>query len=271
MRIPAVSGEFYPSEPKELRRAIESAFLHPLGPGIVPSLSEIRKGKIIGGVVPHAGYIYSGPVASHFYSALAEDGFPESFIIIGPNHTGMGSLISITMEDFQTPFGIARIDVELAKKLHKEIVDLDPEAHIYEHSIEVQLPFLQFFKSGIKFVPIVMMAQEYDFALELSKIIREAIKEKDVVIIASSDFSHYVPRQMAYENDMKGIEKIMEGDIKGFYDALKKYKITACGYGPIATMLLATGKKGKLLKYATSGDVFKMGEVVGYASMVVER
>ncbi len=271
MRKPAVAGEFYPSEPGELRRSIESAFLHPLGPGKVPILSETRIGRLRGGVVPHAGYIYSGPVAAHFYHELAMDGFPETFIIIGPNHTGMGSLISITMDDFITPFGVARVDRDLAKLIHREIVDLDPEAHIYEHSVEVQLPFLQFFKREIKFVPMVMMAQEYEFVLELSGIIKDAISGRDVVVIASSDFSHYVPREVAYENDMKGIEKIISLDVKGFYEALRKYRITACGYGTIATMLLATGGKPRLLKYATSGDVFRMDEVVGYASIAVER
>jgi hypothetical protein len=271
MREQAVAGEFYPLEQDELRRSIELSFLHPLGYGRIPELQNKRGGRILGGVVPHAGYVYSGPVASHFYAELAQDGFPETFIIIGPNHTGIGSMVAITMEDFKTPFGVARIDKDLAKLIHREIVDLDSMAHSYEHSIEVQLPFLQFFKKEIKIVPIVMMAQEYEFAVELAKIIRDAISGRDVVIIASSDFSHYVPRDIAYENDMKGIEKILKGDVKGFYEALRRYNITACGYGPISTMLLATGGRARLLKYATSGDVFKMGEVVGYASIAVER
>ncbi|HEU13205.1 MAG: MEMO1 family protein [Thermoplasmata archaeon] len=271
MREPAVAGEFYPSEPGELLRAIELSFLHPIGPGRVPVLSERREGRILGGVVPHAGYIYSGPVAAHFYAELAMDGFPETFIIIGPNHTGMGSLVSITMEDFRTPLGVARVDKEIARAIHRDIVDLDSDAHAYEHSLEVQIPFLQFFRRDVRIVPIVMMAQEYDFALELSKIIKDAITGRDVVIIASSDFSHYVPREIAYERDMKGIERILEGDVKGFYEALRRYNITACGYGPIATMLLATGGRARLLKYATSGDVFRMNDVVGYASIAVER
>lgn len=271
MREPAVAGEFYPSEPDELRRSIELAFLHPLGPGRVPSLSERREGRIVGGVVPHAGYMYSGPVAAHFYYELARDGFPETFIIIGPNHTGMGSLVSITMDDFRTPFGIARVDRELAERIHRDVVDIDRDAHAYEHSVEVQLPFLQFFRREIRFVPIVMMAQDYEFAEALARIISEAIDGKDAVIIASSDFSHYVPREVAYGNDIKGIERILAGDVRGFYEALRKYRISACGYGPIATVLLATRGKARLLKYATSGDVFRMEEVVGYASIAVER
>jgi len=271
MREPAVAGQFYPDNTEDLKRAIEDSFLHPIGPGKVPLLSEIRIGNVLGGIVPHAGYVYSGPVAAHFYAYLAQDGFPETFIIIGPNHTGLGSLISIFQDDYKTPFGVVKTDRELANKLHKDIVDIDPSAHIYEHSIEVQLPFLQFFKREIKIVPIVMMAQDYDFAFTLAGIIKDAIVGKDVVIIASSDFSHYVPKKSAYERDSHAINAILEKNIKSFYVSLEKYDITACGYGPIATMLMATNGKPRLLKYATSGDIFPMNEVVGYASFTVER
>jgi len=271
MREPAVAGQFYPEKPEDLKRSIEQSFLHPIGPGKVPLLSEIRTGNVVGGIVPHAGYIYSGPVAAHFYSAIALDGFPESFIVIGPNHTGLGSLISIYMDDYKTPFGVVRTDRELARKIHRDIVDLDPSAHLYEHSVEVQLPFLQFFKKEIKVVPIVMMAQDYEFAMALGGIIREAVDGSDVVIIASSDFSHYVPKKKAYEKDIHAINAILEKNIRGFYESLEKYNITACGYGPIATMLIATNGNPKLLKYATSGDIFPMDNVVGYASFAVER
>ncbi len=271
MRKPAVAGQFYPDRVKDLDNAIIEAFTHPLGPGEVPSLSPDRKGKILGGVVPHAGYIYSGPVAANFYHELALDGFPDSFIIIGPNHTGLGSMVSMALEDFQTPYGIAKIDRDLARLIHKGIVDVDIQAHIYEHSVEVQLPFLQFFKREIKFVPIVMMAQDYEFALELSGIIHDAINERDVVVIASSDFSHYVPKKSAYERDLKAINFLLSGDVKSFYRAIEEYNVTACGYGPIATAMMATRGRAKLLKYATSGDVFPMEEVVGYASISIER
>ncbi len=271
MRKPVVAGQFYPDKVKDLDNAIIESFTHPLGPGEVPALSVKREGRIIGGVVPHAGYIYSGPVAANFYNELVKDGFPESFIIIGPNHTGLGSMVSLTMEDFQTPYGIARIDRDLAKEIHKGIVDVDLQAHLYEHSIEVQLPFLQFFKKEIKIVPIVMMAQDYEFASELSDIIHDAIKDRDAVVIASSDFSHYVPKKSAYERDLRAINFLISGDIKGFYKALGEYNVTACGYGPIATAMLSTRGRARLLKYATSGDIFPMEEVVGYASIAIER
>ncbi len=271
MRYPAVAGQFYPSHPKELDRLIRDLYLHPLGPGEVPTLTSDGARRIKGGVVPHAGYIFSGPVASHFYHALSYDGFPETFIIIGPNHYGLGSAVALTMEDFSTPYGVVRIDRDLAKKIAGNIVDIDANAHRYEHSIEVQLPFLQFLKREIKFVPITMLSQEYEIAVELGQVIREVMQDKDVVIIASSDFSHYVPKKIAYANDSLAIEKIAKGDVKGLYNVIYKHRITMCGYGPVAVMLTATNGKGTLLKYATSGDVQPMDEVVGYAAIKVER
>ncbi len=270
MRYPAVAGQFYPADEKELDVLIRELYLHPLGPGEIPALVQDGPRKIKGGVVPHAGYVFSGPVAAHFYHELAHDGFPESFIIIGPNHYGVGSPIALTMEDFATPYGVARIDRELAKELAKELVDVDSTAHRYEHSIEVQLPFLQFLKREIKFVPITMLSQEYEVAVELGKVIREVTEGRDVVIIASSDFSHYVPRNSAYSRDSMAIEKIIAGDIRGLYDVIYRYNITMCGYGPVAAMLTATRGRGKLLKYATSGDVQPMSDVVGYAAIKVE-
>jgi len=271
MRYPAVAGQFYPGERKELETMLNELFIHPIGPGSVPSLVPDGKRKIKGGVVPHAGYMFSGPVAAHFYHALALDGFPESFIIIGPNHYGVGSGVAIAMDDFLTPFGKVKIDRELAKDIAKGVVDIDSYAHRYEHSIEVQLPFLQFFKREIKFVPITMLLQDYEIAVEVGEIIKEAIADKDVVIIASSDFSHYVPKSKAYTNDSMAIERILKGDVKGLYDVIYKHNITMCGYGPVAAMLTAIGGKATLLKYATSGDIQPMHEVVGYAAIKVEK
>jgi AmmeMemoRadiSam system protein B len=270
MRRAAVAGQFYPSDPKDLRVLINELFLHPLGPGNVPSL---RKGprNIVGGVVPHAGYVFSGPVAAHFYHSLAKDGFPESFIIIGPNHYGVGSGVAVATEDFETPLGRVRVDRELAKSIARDLIDMDDYAHKYEHSIEVQLPFLQFFKKDVKFVPIAMLFQEYEIAVEVGNIIRDAIDGRDVVVIASSDFSHYVPKNVAYSKDALAIEKIIQGDVKGLYEVIEKHNITMCGYGPVAAMLTATRGKATLLKYATSGDVHPMEDVVGYAAIKVER
>lgn len=271
MRNSAVSGQFYPGDKEDLKNLIREVFLHNIGPGKIPTLKLSGPRNIVGGIVPHAGYIYSGPVAAHFYNALAEDGFPETFIIIGPNHYGLGAGVAITTQDFKTPLGVVKNDIELSKKLYRDIIDNDVNAHLYEHSIEVQLPFLQFFDTNIKFVPVVMLDQEYETAIEVGNIIKEAIKGKDVVIIASSDFSHYVPREIAYKNDHLLIEKIIKGDPSDFYNTLIKHDISACGYGPIVAMLHALNGRPSLLKYATSGDVYKMDKVVGYTAIKVEK
>ena len=273
MRHPAVAGQFYPGTREGLDTLIRDLFLHPLGPGNLPTLVNDGERKIEGGIVPHAGYIYSGPVASHFYHDLALDGYPDVFVIIGPNHYGVGSGIATTFDDFLTPYGVARVDKELAKSIARDIIDIDDEAHRYEHSIEVQIPYLQFFKKEIKIVPITMLIQEMEAAVEVGKIIRESVNSlgRDAVIIASSDFSHYVPKNIAYKRDAMAIDRIVKRDIEGFYRTILENKITICGYGPITAMLTATRGKVELLKYATSGDVQPMDEVVGYASFKVVK
>jgi len=273
MRAPAVAGQFYPSTEDELNSLFSDLFIHPLGAGRIPQYNPEGERLIEGGIVPHAGYVYSGPIASHFYASLAEDGYPDTFVIIGPNHYAAGSGVATTLEDFSTPYGVARIDRELAKSITKELVAVDELAHKYEHSIEVQLPFLQFFKVDIKIVPITMAIQEQVIAEGLGKIIRDAISEsgKDVVVIASTDFSHYVPKKKAYKNDALAIERIVNRDISGLYKVIYRKNITMCGYGPVAAMLTATHGKVELLKYATSGDIQPMEEVVGYASFKVNR
>lgn len=269
MRYPAVAGQFYEGKEASLRKQIENCFLHGLGPGEIPRLSTGER-TIKGAVVPHAGYMFSGPVAAHVCSALAKDGFPETFIIIGPKHTGLGSPVAITMEEFITPLGNVAIDLELAKKLHTGVIDNDLIAHRGEHSIEVQLPFLQYLKPDIKFVPLCIGQQTYKIAKEIGGIISKAIKGKDVVVLASTDFSHYVPRDVAKKKDMKALEAIIKLDAKGLYKVVDKFNISMCGFGAVMSMIEAVnGSSAKLLKYSTSGDVMEMRDVVGYGAVVV--
>jgi len=272
MRQPAVAGQFYSGSKGDLLEQIKDCYLGPLGPGELPKLGEGPR-TIKGLVVPHAGYVYSGQVAAHSYFALAKESLPESFIILGPNHTGMGNPIALTTEDFDTPLGVAKTDKGLAKALLRDIIFDDPMAHRLEHSIEVQLPFLQHLKSEIKFVPISMGMQDYESANEVGKVIASATKGKDVVVIASTDFSHYVPKDYAYEKDRLAIDKILALDPKGLYKVVEKERISMCGYGPVMAMLSAAklngAKEVKLLKYATSGDVQRMRDVVGYGAISV--
>ena len=253
-----------------MRREVEACFNSPIGPGHLPKL-ESGPRSIVGAVVPHAGLVYSGPVAAHVYAALAQDGFPDAFVIIGPNHNGIGAGVATTEEDFETPFGVVSIDRDITSKL-KGVVDNDPISHRFEHSIEVQLPFLQYIKRDIKIVPISMGFQDYDTAADTAKAVKKAIVGKDVCIIASSDFSHYIPPEKARQLDNKVIEKIIALDPKGVYDTVTLNDISMCGYGPVMTMLLGCeGKQAKLLRYANSGDVHPMDTVVGYAGIIVTK
>jgi AmmeMemoRadiSam system protein B len=270
MRYATVAGQFYQGTETGLRREIESCFLHELGPGRVPAINPKGERRIRGIVSPHAGYMYSGPVAAHAYAALAEDGFPEVFVILGPNHHGVGSGIAITTHDFETPLGVMKNDKDLAAAMRKDLIDDSMLAHRHEHSIEVQLPFIQYFSRECTFVPVSMMMQDSKSALRVGQVIREAIAGRDAVVIASTDLSHYISPEQAKEKDTMAIERILALDPKGLYDTVRKNRITMCGFGPVMAMLEAVGgTKAELLKYANSGDVSPMSEVVGYASIIV--
>lgn len=267
-REPAVAGQFYPGSEESLRSKIEECFLHELGPGSIPEKEGDSK-DIKGGIAPHAGYEYSGPVAAHTYKALYEDGFPETFIIVGPNHRGLGTTPTLCDEDFKTPLGKVKVDKGLIDKLKGDALDINNTAHSMEHSLEVQIPFLQYFSKDFKLVPITMSKQDHTTSKALGEKIKESIQGEDVIIIASTDFSHYVKKDVAQKKDKKAIDKILHGDSEGLFDTVKKKRVSMCGYGPVASMMIGSGcQKGELLKYATSGDIAPMREVVGYASII---
>jgi AmmeMemoRadiSam system protein B len=288
MRRPVVDGQFYAASKNDLRTQIEQCYKHELGPGKLPKITDSPKRNVKGLVVPHAGYPYSGPIAAHSYNKLAEDGLPESFIIVGPNHSGFGSMVALTTEDFNMPFGKVKIDQPLAKLMWKGIIDNDIDAHSREHSIEVQLPFLQYLKQDFKFVPITLAMQDYKTCKEVGEIIAEAIKKsgRDVVVIASSDFTHcglmygQVPPsgmnagKWAADQDKKAINAILNLDPKGLLRSVRQFDITMCGYGPIITMLTATkelnASKSDLLKYASSYDIHPADSAVGYGAIAIE-
>ena len=276
IRKPCVAGAFYERSEKELQNQITNCFTHKLGPGRVPKLSDGKK-KILGFVVPHAGYMYSGPVAAHSYSQLASDGTPDAVIILGPNHTGLGSGVSImTKGGWQTPLGVATIDTPLAEQIRNSssIIDDDETAHVSEHSIEVQLPFMQFlYGDKIRFVPVCMMMQDLRTSQEVARSIAEQTKGKHVVVIASSDFTHYEPQDVASRNDKAAIEAIISLDGSKLNELGDTGRVTMCGYGPITTLIeLATlvgDVQAKLLSYHTSGDITAdASSVVGYSSIL---
>ncbi len=264
MRAPAVSGQFYPRSKNDLKREISRCF-----EGVPPG-----EKAVLGAVVPHAGYIYSGNTAAYVYSALPK---ADTFVFLGPNHTGYGSPVSVSGESWSTPLGEVGSDSEFIRALPKRIIDLDETAHKYEHSIEVQLPFLQHRFRDFRIVPICMGMQDEETALDVGMELAEAARKvkKKIVIIASSDFTHYKPDKVARENDAYYIGSILEFDVPGFYRRLHERNASVCGYGAIAAMLIATkalgAKKATLLKYSTSGDTIgDLAAVVGYAGIVVE-
>ena len=289
LRKPAVSGQFYDGSKDNLINTIKECYLDDRGPKYLPKIMQGDK-KIKGLVVPHAGYIYSGAVAAHSFNILAKNGFSDTFIILGPNHTGVGSGISVLTEgSWLTPLGTVPINEELSKQLFKDVIDKDENAHMYEHSIEVQLPFLQFTSENRKFdfVPICMGIQDFNTANEVGKIIADAIKTKNenIVIIASTDFSHagfnytimppegmrvdeYVEKQ-----DKLAIDQILNMNAEGLINTVHENNISMCGYGPVAAMLTAAKLLGasnaELLKYGTSYEVQPSSSCVGYGAFVI--
>ena len=287
MRYPAVAGAFYERSRDALLRQIEACYTHPVGPGRLPT---VRKGprRLLGLVVPHAGYMFSGPVAAHAYATLADDGWPSTFVILGPNHHGQGAPLALTDHEWQTPLGIVPVDAALHSAMLKPPLEDDIRAHRDEHSVEVQLPFLQHMGQAVRFVPICMAFQEYDLAAEVGELLAGALKGNDVVVIASSDFTHVgmqynqlPPKGMsapgfAKEQDAKAIEKILALDPKGFAAKVAQADISMCGYGPVTSMLTAAKKLGatqtKLLKYGSSSDVSHDEHMaVGYGAIAVYR
>lgn len=280
IRQPAVAGSFYDGDLKSLNIQIENCFLHKIGPGKIPLVNPKRQNNIIGLISPHAGYMYSGPVAANGFYKIALGGKPDSIIILGPNHRGFGEDVSIMTEGkWKTPLGELEIDTEMADDILKnsKIIKNDKKAHQYEHSIEVQLPFIQYiFGKDIKFVPICMTRQDIDTDIEIAKSICSSVVDKNILIIASSDFTHYEPQEYAENVDKQAINAILEFNPEKLYDMIYHQNLTMCGPGPITVMLIACetlgSKKAELLKYATSGDVSGMyDQVVGYASLIISK
>lgn len=277
VRRPAVAGYFYPSNKKELVEMIEWSFKHRLGPGRVPSTSESRRHNNIGYIVPHAGYMYSGPIAAHAYYEAALEGVPETVIVLGTNHTGYGRPVSVYPKgEWETPLGQIEVDYELGEKVveYSEIADLDEYAHLEEHSIEVQLPFLQYiYGCKVKILPVVVGIHTLEVARDLSSSIVKAIESlnRDAVIFCSSDFTHYEPQDVALRKDNVAISKILELDTDGFYKVLIDENISICGPGGIMTIMeiaKALRARASLLKHATSGDVWgDKSAVVGYVAI----
>ncbi len=260
MRHPVVAGSFYPSNPDSLL-AMLNEFVHPN-----PDPS------VIACVAPHAGYMYSGRTAGRVYSLIPQ---VETYVIVGPNHTGYGSAVAVSTDTWLTPLGEVEVDREFVDALPKRIIDLDEIAHRYEHSLEVQVPFLQFINRGrdFKIVPICLGLQDEEVAREVAEEIIIAKEEtgKDIVVIASSDMHHYLPDEECRRLDEIVIRAILSMDVSKYYKTIYDLQASVCGYGAIAVAMLYAkhyNAYAELVDYSTSGDVADKSQVVGYAGIV---
>ncbi len=267
VREPAVAGQFYKGTPELLKSEVEGYMV------------RARKDRVLGCVSPHAGLMYSGHVAGAVYSRLE---IPETVVLLGPNHTGLGRNVSVFPDgEWVIPLGRFSVDAEFAHKacLYAEgIAEKDYQAHLFEHSLEVQLPFLSLASDAPPLiVPIAMMQASVEDCRTLGEAIAKAGDGtgRGILIIASSDMSHYLPDSEARRLDRMAIERILALDPEGLYQTVISRRISMCGYLPVVTMLFAAKKMGaveaELVKYATSGDVSgDYGHVVGYAGIVVK-
>jgi MEMO1 family protein len=272
IRTPAVAGMFYPKEKSKLEQSINHSISSQYGVGKLDQDSS----KIYGAICPHAGYMYSGPVATHSFDRIANQDF-ELVVILGPNHWGIGCNIA-TLKDcsWETPLGPVEVDSDAASQINEisRIIEIDYFSHTRDHSIEVQVPMLvQFYKKPFKILPIILNDQDYEYAQEIGSAIAKLAKTKRIIIIGSSDFTHYEENEYAHKQDKALIEPILKLDVEKFYKVLNERRISACGYGAIASTMIACKElgatQGKLLQYATSGDVAgDKSSVVGYASIV---
>ena len=276
-RRPAVAGMFYEGRREALVRQIEACYLDGAGPGILPTVNEGGPRKIIGLVSPHAGYIYSGPAAAHGMAALARDGRPDVFVIIGPNHRSFADAIQ-TEGSWATPLGNSPVASAVAGKVMELCPFLEDGADAFagEHSLEVQLPFLQhLYGIDVQIVPIMMRDQGVEAARRIGTAVREAIAGADAVIVASTDMTHQEPAQVAARQDKILIERMEALDPEGMLRERERRGITMCGYGPVAAMMFAALDLGatsaETLAYTNSGEVGPRSEVVGYLSLVVSR
>lgn len=264
-RKAAVAGQFYHATAAKLDHQVRQYVT-----------DNLPKEHALCVLAPHAGLIYSGAVAGEVYSRIT---IPDTFLLIGPNHTGLGARMALMSGgEWEIPTCAFRIDEELSRKVlsHVPIVSSDTQAHTFEHSLEVQLPFMAYFCSKTKIVPLTVMSLTLEECRMLGEGLARSIKETDypVVVVASSDMSHYVSDETAREKDRMAIDRILALDPEGLFDVVRRERISMCGYIPATAMLFAAKALGavgaRLLRYATSGEVSgDYDHVVGYAGIVV--
>jgi hypothetical protein len=264
-RRPAVAGQFYHGTPAKLDYQVRQYVTEGL-----------PREKALAVLSPHAGLVYSGQVAGAVYSRIA---IPETFLLLGPNHTGLGARLALM--DFgvwEIPTGPVEIDERLSRLLlaNSSLLQADAQAHLFEHSLEVQLPFISFFSKTTRIVPLTLMSATLEECASLGEGIARSILESSshIVIVASSDMSHYVSDAVARKKDRMAIERILHLDPEGLYRTVEKERISMCGYLPATVMLFASralgAREARLVQYATSAEVSgDYDHVVGYAGIVI--
>lgn len=267
IRTPAVAGMFYPGTEEALENELDR---------LIPA-NEGEKVDAIGIVSPHAGYIYSGSIAAE---TIASVNIPKKIILLGPNHTGLGSRASVMSDgEWSLPNGTVPVDSPLAEKLlgSARLFKRDILAHMKEHSLEVQIPFLLHERKDITIVPVSFMGLSLEDCRIAGKAIAQTITStgEDVLIVASSDMTHFESQSSAKEKDSKAIDRVLSLDPEGLMRVVRENDISMCGVLPVTVMLFAAlelgAKKASLVSYATSGDVSgDYDRVVGYAGMVIE-
>ncbi len=271
-RPPAVAGQFYPADGRELARAIESAFLDRRGPGHLPTRHRSPERHLRAAIVPHAGYVYSGPIAALAFDRIAAERPPESVLVLGVDHYGRSSGASLSRRPWVTPLGPTGVDTGLVDRLNRGPVEVDEDAHAQEHSIEVELPFLEYVVPKPEFVALMVRFGPLDFLKEVASVVIQAIQGRDVLLLASTDFSHYVSPERADDLDHRAIEPILKRDAEGLYRTVERHNISMCGIAPTTVLLLALASESlsaTLLRWGHSGEAEPMDRVVGYAALTL--
>ena len=283
IRRPAVAGTFYRGDPRALRAEVEDCFTHKLGPGAVPTVNPDGPGRVRGLICPHAGYQYSGAAAAWAFAELAADGRPEVIVMVGPNHTGMGQAAALCEGSaWSTPLGDVPVDGHVRARILADFpgARTDDTAHRFEHSLEVQLPFLQYlFGDGVPVVPIALRmvsasAESSAHTLRLDHLghtIADALAGRRGLVIASTDMTHFESHEAATEKDRGVLAHALALDAPGTLRAVDARRVSMCGVLAVATMIYAVTAMGaraaRLLTYYTSGDITAdKREVVGYAA-----
>ena len=278
-RSPFYSGSFYPKDKSDLNKILDFCFIESEKKPkqkTKKKKNDNNKHKIYGLIVPHGAYIFSGAISANAYFEINGQNI-DTFILIGPDHNGIGKRISIMSEGYwQTPLGDVLINKEIPKELktHNNIIIEDKLVHQFEHSLEIQIPFLQYSRlNSFTIVPILLKDQDIETSLILGNSLAKSISRKNAIIIASSDLTHYELNLNAYEKDFRLIKSIEKLDIELFYQTIRDLNISICGYGAIASLMRAVhllgSKTGVLLKYANSGDIIldNKNTVVAYAAI----